>query len=210
MTSKQRIRILMVDDHMVVRMGLRSMIDTQPDMVVVGEAANGKETIEIFRKISPDIVLMDLRMPNLGGVEATEAICRESPQARVIVLTTYDGDENIYRALRAGARAYLLKDIPREEFLGAIRAVHSGQYCIPPPVAAHLAQRVPSSELSAREVEVLRLIVEGLSNKEIASNLSISESTVKNHVNSILSKLKVNDRTQAATTALRRGIVSLD
>jgi two-component system, NarL family, response regulator len=141
-------------------------------------------------------------------VEATAAICREFSGARVIVLTTYDGDENIYRALQAGARAYLLKDIPREEFLGAIRAVHSGRYCIPPAVAARLAERVPASELSAREVEVLRLVVEGLSNKEIASNLSITESTVKNHV--ILGKLKVKDRTQAATTALRRGIVTLD
>jgi len=210
MSAKQRIRIMMVDDHLVVRMGLRSMIDTQEDMVVVGEAANGRETLEVFRKVSPDIVLMDLRMPNLGGVEATAAICRQFSGARVIVLTTYDGDENIYRALQAGARAYLLKDIPREEFLGAIRAVHAGQYCIPPGVAARLAQRVPSTELSTREVEVLRLIVEGLSNKEIASSLSISESTVKNHVNSILGKLKAKDRTQAATTALRRGIVTLD
>jgi two-component system NarL family response regulator len=200
----------MVDDHLVVRMGLRSMIDSQEDMVVVGEAANGRETIDLFRKLLPDIVLMDLRMPDLGGVDATIAICGEFPAARVIVLTTYDGDENIYRALQAGARAYLLKDIPREEFLAAIRAVHTGQYCIPPAVAARLASRVPACELSSREVEVLHLIVEGLSNKEIASALSITESTVKNHVNSILGKLKVNDRTQAATTALRRGIVMLD
>jgi len=210
MTASQRIRILMADDHLVVRMGLRSMIDSQEDMVVVGEAANGRETINLFRKLSPDIVLMDLRMPDLGGVDATIAICRESPGAHVIVLTTYDGDENIYRALQAGARAYLLKDIPREEFLADIRAVHNGQYCIPPVVAARLAARVPACKLSGREVEVLHLIVEGLSNKEIASSLSITESTVKNHVNSILGKLKVNDRTQAATTALRRGIVTLD
>jgi DNA-binding NarL/FixJ family response regulator len=208
--KSRRIRILMADDHLVVRMGLRSMIDSQEDMVVVGEAANGRETINLFRKLWPDIVLMDLRMPDLGGVDATIAICRESPGAHVIVLTTYDGDENIYRALQAGARAYLLKDIPREEFLADIRAVHNGQYCIPPAVAARLAARVPACELSSREVEVLHLIVEGLSNKEIASSLSITESTVKNHVNSILGKLKVNDRTQAATTALRRGIVTLD
>lgn len=210
MNATQHIRILMVDDHLVVRMGLRSMIDSQEDMVVVGEAANGREAIDLFRKLLPDIVLMDLRMPDLGGVDATSAICREFPSARVIVLTTYDGDENIYRALHAGARSYLLKDIPRDGFLAAIRAVHTGQYCIPPAVAAGLAQRVSAGELSAREVDVLRLIVEGLSNKEIASALLITESTVKNHVNSILGKLKVNDRTQAATTALRRGIVMLD
>ena len=203
------IRLLIADDHMVVRMGLRSMIDTQPGMVVVAEAANGREAIELFREHKPDITLMDLRMPVMGGVEATIAIREEFPDARVIVLTTYDGDENIYRALRAGAMAYLLKDIPRGEFLDDVRAVYSGQYCIPPAVAARLAQRMPYSELSTRELDVLKLIVEGLSNKEIASALTISESTVKNHVNSILSKLRVNDRTQAATMALRRGIVML-
>lgn len=210
MSTRRRIRILMVDDHLVVRMGLRSMIDSQEDMVVVGEAANGNETIQAFRKLLPDIVLMDLRMPNLGGVDATATICREFPAARVIVLTTYDGDENIYRALQAGARAYLLKDVPREEFLGAIRSVHTGEYCMAPAVAARLARRIPACELSTREVDVLRLIVEGSSNKEIGSALSITESTVKNHVNSILGKLKVKDRTQAVTTALRRGIVMLD
>lgn len=203
------IRLLIADDHMVVRMGLRSMIDTQPGMVVVAEAANGREAIELFREHKPDITLMDLRMPVMGGVEATIAIREEFPDARVIVLTTYDGDENIYRALRAGAMAYLLKDIPRGEFLDDVRAVYSGQYCIPPAVAARLAQRMPYSELSTRELDVLKLIVEGLSNKEIASALTISESTVKNHVNSILGKLRVNDRTQAATMALRRGIVML-
>ena len=204
------IRLLIADDHLVVRMGLRSMIDTQPCMVVVAEAANGREAIELFREHKPDIALMDLRMPVMGGVEATIAIREEFPEARVIVLTTYDGDENIYRALRAGAMAYLLKDIPRGEFLDDVRAVYSGQYCIPPAVAARLAQRMPYSELSSRELAVLKLIVEGLSNKEIGSALAISESTVKNHVNSILGKLRVNDRTQAATMALRRGIVMLD
>ena len=203
------IRLLIADDHLVVRMGLRSMIDTQPDMGVVAEAANGQEAVELFREHKPDIALMDLRMPVMGGVEATIAIREEFPQARVIVLTTYDGDENIYRALRAGAMAYLLKDIPRGEFLDDVRAVHSGQYCIPPAVAARLAQRMPYSELSGRELDVLKLIVEGLSNKEIATTLAITESTVKNHVNSLLGKLRVNDRTQAATMALRRGIVML-
>jgi two-component system NarL family response regulator len=164
----------------------------------------------LFREHKPDVTLMDLRMPIMGGVEATIAIREEFPDARVIVLTTYDGDENIYRALRAGAMAYLLKDIPRGEFLDDVRAVYSGQYCIPPAVAARLAQRLPYSELSSREMEVLKLIVEGLSNKEIGSALTISESTVKNHVNSILAKLRVSDRTHAATMALRRGIVTVD
>ncbi|MEK7676898.1 MAG: response regulator transcription factor [Verrucomicrobiota bacterium] len=210
MTSSNLIRILIADDHPIMRMGLRSMIDTQPDMKVVAEAANGREAVELHRAHQPDIVLMDLRMPVLGAVEATVAIREQFPLAHIIVLTTYDGDENIYRALQAGARAYLLKDIPRDEFLNAIKAVHAGQYCIPPAVAARLAQRLPCPDLSSRELEILNLIVEGMSNKEIASALSITESTVKNHVNSILSKLRVSDRTQAATTALRRGIVMLD
>lgn len=210
MTTTNPIRILIVDDHLVVRMGLRSMIDSQPDMTVVAEAANGHEAVQLYREHRPDIVLLDLRMPQLNGVEATVAIREQFPNALIIVLTTYDGDENIYRALRAGAHAYLLKDVPRDEFLQAVRAVRQGDYCIPPAIAARLVQRMSHDELSTREVEVLRLIVEGMSNKEIASTLAITESTVKNHVNSILNKLKVKDRTQAATTALRRGIVTLD
>ena len=210
MSRNEPIRILIVDDHMVVRMGLRSMIDTQPDMKVIAEAANGKEAVELFRVNRPDIVLMDLRMPVMNGVEATIAMRTEFPEARIILLTTYDGDENIYRALQAGARAYLLKDIPRGEFLEDIRAVHSGRHCLPPAVAARLAQRIPKPELSAREMEVLKLIIEGMSNKEIGATLSVTESTIKNHINSILAKLNVRDRTQAATTALRRGILMLD
>ena len=202
-------RILIADDHLVVRIGLRSMIDTQPDMNVIAEAANGREAVALFRDHQPDVTLIDLRMPVMGGVEAVGVIHAEFPDARIIVLTTYDGDENIYRALQGGARAYLLKDIPREEFLDDIRAVYQGQYCIPPAVAARLAQRIPAPELSARELEVLKLIVEGMSNKEIASALSITESTVKNHVKSILSKLNVADRTQAATAAIQRGIIHL-
>lgn len=204
------IRILIVDDHAVVRTGLRSMIDTQPDMNVVAEAATGREAVELFREYRPDIVLMDLRMPGTSGVEATALIREQFPSARIIVLTTYDGDEIIYRALQAGARAYLLKDIPKAEFLESVRAVHSGKYCIPPAVAARLAQRLPHADLSSRELDVLKLIVEGMSNKEIASALSVTESTIKNHINSLLDKLNVRDRTQAATAALRRGIVSLD
>ncbi len=195
---------------MVVRLGLRSMIDSQPDMTVVGEASDGRGAVEQFRAHKPDIVLMDLRMPILTGVEATLAIGGEFPQARIIVLTTFDGDENIYRALQAGARAYLLKDVAREEFLSAVRQVHEGNYCIPPAIARRLARRMPLLELSSREIEVLKLIVAGKSNKEIGAALFITESTVKNHVNSILAKMHVNDRTQAATTALRRGIVTMD
>jgi len=203
------IRVLTVDDHALIREGVAALIANQKDMSLVGEASNGREAIEQFRSHRPDITLMDLQMPEMNGIDALIAIRSEFPDARIIVLTTYDGDENIYRALQGGARAYLLKDIPREEFLDDIRAVYQGQYCIPPAVAARLAQRIPAPELSARELEVLKLIVEGMSNKEIASALSITESTVKNHVNSILSKLNVKDRTQAATTALRRGIVTL-
>jgi two-component system NarL family response regulator len=210
MEKLNAIRLLIVDDHLVVRMGLRSMIDTQPDMEVIAEAANGNEAVQLYRQHRPDVVLLDLRMPQLNGVETTVAIRKEFPEALIIVLTTYDGDENIYRALQAGAHAYLLKDIPRDEFLQAVRAVHHGEYCIPPAIAARLVQRMPHIELSAREIEVLRLIVAGMSNKEIASALHITESTVKNHVNSILAKLKVKDRTHAATTALRRGIVALE
>ena len=172
MTRHDAIRILIADDHLVVRIGLRSMIDTQPDMNVIAEAANGREAVALFRDHQPDVTLIDLRMPVMGGVEAVGVIHAEFPDARIIVLTTYDGDENIYRALQGGARAYLLKDIPREEFLDDIRAVYQGQYCIPPAVAARLAQRIPGPELSARELAVLKLIVEGMSNKEIASAFS--------------------------------------
>src|SRR5439155_6434518 len=147
------------------------MIDTQSDMIVVAEAANGREAVALFREHRPEITLMDLRMPVMGGVEATIAIREDFPDARIIVLTTYDGDENIYRALQAGARAYLLKDISREEFLQAIRSVRSGQYCIPPAIGARLAKRMPQEELSTRELEVLKRIVEGMSNKEIGSKL---------------------------------------
>jgi DNA-binding NarL/FixJ family response regulator len=204
------IRVLIVDDHMVVRMGLRSMIDTQPDMEVIGEASDGSEAVKLFQSYRPDITLMDLRMPIMGGVEATAAIREHFPDAHIILLTTYDGDEKIFRALQAGARSYVLKDVPRQEVLQTIRAVHQGQFCLSPAAAASLAQRMSGPQLSVREIEVLKLIVQGLSNKEIASALAVAEGTVKNHVNSLLTKLNVRDRTQAATTALRRGIVDLE
>jgi len=204
------IRILVVDDHTVVRMGLKAMIDSQPRMQVIGEASNGPQAVELFRRLAPDVVLMDLRLPGMSGIQATKEIRADFPDARVVVLTTYDGDEDIYRALQAGARGYLLKDTIREELLVAIQNVHRGLKHIPPPIAARLADRIPVSELTARELEVLALIVKGLSNSDISESLSISRGTVKAHINSIFSKLGVSDRTQAATTALQRGIVHLD
>ncbi len=210
MSKENPIRIMIVDDHFVVRMGLATILNAHPDLTVVAEAANGQQAINLFRQHRPDITLMDLRLPGMGGVEITKAIRSEFPNSRIIVVTTYDGDEDIYRALQAGARAYLLKDVPGDQLVDAIRAVHSGQTRIPPEVASRLAERLPRSELSPREMDVLRLIVDGKSNKEIASALFISESTVKVHVNNILGKMGVSDRTQAAMTAIQRGIVHLD
>jgi two-component system NarL family response regulator len=210
MDEGNSIRILVADDNFLVRLGLGAVLNAQSGMTVVAEAGNGRQAVELFRQHTPDIVLMDLRMPLMTGVEATKAIRSEYPGARIIVLTTYDGDEDIYRALQAGARAYLLKDVLREDLLAAIRAVHAGQRHIPPAVAARLAERLPLSDLTARELEVLKLIVKGMSNSEIGAALTISTGTVKIHVNNILSKLGVSDRTQATTTALQRGIVHLD
>ena len=203
------IRILIADDHPVVREGLAAMIKRRTDMTVVAEANHGQEAVALFHQHQPDVVLMDLRMPGMDGVEAILTIRAQTPEARVIVLTTYDTDEDIYRALRAGAKAYLLKDTPREELLDTIRAVSAGRTRVPSDVAAKLVERVSSETLTAREIDVLRLIVAGHSNREIATLLYISEGTVKTHVNHILMKLGVSDRTQAVTTALRRGLVSL-
>jgi two-component system NarL family response regulator len=207
--SADSIRIIVVDDQAVVRQGFVSLINTVPGMTVIAEGINGQQAVELYRKHRPDVVLMDLRMPLMGGVEAISAIRREFPAARVIVLTTYDGDEDIYRSLQAGAQGYLLKDMFFDELEDAIRTVHAGGRRIPGVVAERLAGRVGGSELTGRELEVLKEIVRGRSNKEIAAALSISEATVKSHVNNILSKLGVDDRTQAATTALQRGIVHL-
>ena len=204
------IRILCVDDHQLIREGIASVLEDQPDMRLVGEATNGQEAVEGFRRYRPDVTLMDLRMNTMNGVEATRAIRAEFPNARIIVLTTFDGDEDIYRALQAGARGYLLKGMDTEELLSAIRTVHSGKSRIPASVAERLAERMNTPGLTDRETEVLRLIVGGNSNKEIAAALFISEATVKTHINSLLSKLGVSDRTQAATTALQRGIVHFD
>ena len=204
------IRILIADDHPIVRDGLNAVINDQADMEVIAEAANGKEAVDLALEHRPDVMLIDLRMPLLNGLETIQTIRTDWPQARIIILTTYDGDEDIYRSLQSGAQAYLLKGMPRAELLDTIRAVHAGRRRIPPDVAAKLAERISSSELTQRELEVLQLIVAGQSNKQIGSNLSITEGTVKAHINSILGKLGVNDRTHAVTEALRRGIVHLE
>ena len=207
MTSDNKIRIMVIDDQAVVRQGFVSLINTVTDMEVIAQGTNGQEAIELFRQHQPDITLMDLRMPIIGGVDAISRIRQEFPTARIIVLTTYDGDEDIYRSLQAGAQGYLLKDMFFEELEQAIRRVHAGSRLIPGPVAERLAERMSGSNLTGRELEVLEEIVRGRSNKEIAGILSISEATVKSHINNLLSKLGVTDRTQAATTALQRGIV---
>ncbi|WP_414755267.1 response regulator [Anabaena sp. CCY 9910] len=209
MSQSATIRVLLVDDHAIVRQGLAAMIENEPDMIVVGQAGDGQEAIACYRQLQPDITLMDLRMPHMSGVNATIAICAEFTHARIIVLTTYDGDEDIYRALRAGAKGYLLKDAEPEALLNAIHIVHSGQQYIPSEVAAKLVQRMNNPELSAREREVIHLMVDGLSNHDIGVALNITESTVKFHVNRILSKLGVSDRTQAVVTALKRGLAKL-
>lgn len=209
MTSGTEIRIIVVDDQAVVRQGFVSLIGTVPDMRVIAQGTNGREAVALYREHRPDVVLMDLRMPEMGGVEAISAIRREFSDAKVIVLTTYDGDEDIYRSLQAGAQGYLLKDMFFDELESAIRAVHAGGRKIPGVVAERLAGRMGGSDLTGRELEVLKLIVGGRSNKEIGAALGISEATVKSHINSILGKLGVTDRTQAATTALQRGIVHL-
>ncbi len=207
--SNEKIRIVVVDDQAVVRQGFVSLINTVADMEVIAEGTDGRQAVELYRKLRPDVLLTDLRMPVMTGVEAIAAIRREFPSARLIVLTTFDGDEDIYRSLQAGAMGYLLKDMFFEELEDAIRTVHAGGRRIPGVVAERLAGRVGGSDLTGRELEVLEQIVFGHSNKEIADALGISEATVKSHVNNILSKLGVADRTQAATTAIRRGLVRL-
>src|SRR5262245_35578128 len=204
-----QIRIMVIDDQAVVRQGFVALINTVPDMSVVAEGTNGQQAIELYRQHKPDVTLIDLRMPVMTGVEAISGIRSEFPDARLIVLTTYDGDEDIYRSLQAGARGYLLKDVFFEELESTIRAVFAGQRRIPAAIADKLAERMATTELTAREMEVLELIVRGNSNKEIGATLNISEATVKSHINNLLSKLGVTDRTQAATTALQRGLVHL-
>jgi DNA-binding NarL/FixJ family response regulator len=199
--------VLIVEDHNVVRQGLVALLSVVEGLEVVGEAADGVEAIAAYRKSRPDITLVDLRLPKLSGVEVIQRIRMEAPHARLIVLTTYDGDEDIYRALKAGAKGYLLKGMTTQELIATIREVHAGKAHIPPAIAEKLAERMGTEDLTPREAEVLEQIVNGKSNKEIATELAISEATVKTHINSLLSKLGVTDRTQAATAAIRRGIV---
>jgi len=205
----EKIRILVAEDHLVARVGVSTIVNMQPDMTVVAEASNGQQAVEMFRQHQPDVALLDLRMPVMTGVEAALAIRKDFPQAHLIALTTYGGDEDIRRALAAGVQAYLTKDVLHDELIKAIHAVHAGQTYLPAGVAAALAAQMPRPDLSAREVQVLELIVQGLANKQIAYSLGIAEHTVKNHVKSILSKLGVQDRTQAATAAIQRGIIHL-
>jgi DNA-binding NarL/FixJ family response regulator len=203
------IRVIIVDDHPVVRFGLSAIIGVQADMAVVAEAGSGEEACSICSEQAADVVLMDLRLPHKGGVEAIREIRQAHPKLRFIVLTTYEGDEDIHKALEAGAQAYLLKGMPHHDLVDTIRKVHSGLRVIPQSVSERLAERPPCSNLSAREQQVLELIVKGNSNKDIGDALGISEATVKWHVNSILSRLNVSDRTQATVAALQRGIVHL-
>jgi DNA-binding NarL/FixJ family response regulator len=203
------IRILAVDDHSLVREGIATFIAGQPDMRLVAEASNGREAIHQFREHRPDVTLMDLQMPEMNGLDAIIAIRNEFSEARIIVLTTYRGDIQVLRALKAGARAYLLKGLLRKELLETIRAVHSGEKRIPPEIALQLAEHAVDDTLTLREIDVLRLLAGGNANKLIADQLSITEDTVKGHVKNILSKLGANDRTHAVTIALKRGIIEL-
>ena len=205
----ERIRILVVDDHHVVRQGLVALLGIMPQIEVVGEASDGLEAIELHRTLRPDVTLMDLQLPRLGGVDAIIRIRAEDPAARFIVLTTFDGDEDIFRSLQAGAKAYLLKGMTVEELTSTIQAVHAGKTRIAAPIAEKLAERMSGQALTARELAVLERIVAGRANKEIATDLDISEATVKSHINNLLGKLNVTDRTQAATVAIQRGIVHL-
>ena len=203
------IRILAVDDHVLLRDGIAALIANQSDMELVGEASNGHEAIELFRQHRPDVTLMDLQMPEMGGIDALSAIRAEFPEARIIVLTTYAGDVQVFRALKAGARAFLLKGLLRKELLDTIRAVHAGQKRLPPEIAAEIAEHATDDSLTPREIDVLRLIAGGNANKEIAARLSLTEETVKGHVKNILAKLEANDRTHAVTIGLKRGIIEI-
>lgn len=201
---------MLVDDHPAFRKGLAALIQSEPGLEVVAQTGDGREALELYRQEKPDIVLMDLRLPGVGGVEATMAIRKEFPEARVIVLTTFDTDEDIYRAVQSGAKSYLLKDTPDDELAATIRAVHAGEQPLQPRLAKRLAERQQRADLSPREMDVLQLLIKGRSNKEIASALFLSEDTIKAHLKTLFAKLKVQDRTEAAISAIRHGIVHLE
>ncbi|HEX8311876.1 MAG TPA: response regulator transcription factor [Chthoniobacteraceae bacterium] len=209
MKAEASIRLMIVDDHYVVRIGLRAILGMEEDLSVVAEAADSSSGILVFRETQPDVTLMDIRMPGGGGVELTARICAEFPGARIIMLTTFDGDEDIYRALEAGASGYLLKDAPADELLDAIRKVHAGERYLPEDVARRLAERDPASTLTQRELSVLELVTKGLQNRDISRLLGISENTTKFHLRQIFTKLGVADRTEATRAAMERGILHL-
>jgi two-component system, NarL family, response regulator len=210
MKNSKPIRILVVDDHFMVRMGLSASLNVEPDIEVVAEAANGETAMRLYQLHRPSLVLMDLRLPGMSGADCTAALIREFPDARILILSTHSSEEEIYRAMQAGASGYIVKSIIREELLRAVREVHRGRQYLDPVVASHLAERRSHRPLSSREVEVLKMVARGFGNKEIAGALNIAEVTVKLHVSHVIEKLEVNDRTQAATVALQRGIISLE
>jgi two-component system, NarL family, response regulator len=209
MNQKQSIRVLIVDDHPIVRVGINAIISAREDMTVVAQAGTGEEAIDLFSQHSPDVTLMDLRLPGMSGVEAIRAIRAISPKARFVVLTTYEGDEDIHQALKSGAQGYLIKGMPHEDLVKALRRVHAGEAFVPVPMADALASRSPSGQLTPREKEVLSMLIEGKSNKEIGVSMNVSEATVKSHVSVLLMKLGASDRTQAVVIALQRGLLHL-
>ncbi|MEP6904340.1 MAG: response regulator transcription factor [Actinomycetota bacterium] len=210
MNKNPLIRVMIVEDHYVVRVGLAAIINKQSDMATVAEAGNGRSAVELFEQHQPDVTLMDLRIPGLNGLEAITLIKKKFPRARIIVLSTFGGDEDIFNAIQAGAQAYFLKDVKGTDLIKAIRAVHAGQRVLPPEIASRLADRIYRSKLSPRELEVLKLISDGKSNKEVAQILSISDGTVRVHASNIFAKLGCSDRAQAVSEAFKRGIIYAD
>ena len=210
MNKIARIRTMIVEDQFVVRTGLASIINSQPDMVIVAETGNGRQAVELFDEHQPDVTLMDLRLPGLNGIEAITAILAKHARAKIMVFSSFGGPENVFRAFQAGARSYFLKDVKGRELVDAIRAVNAGQRPVPQEIASCLAERLPCPDLSPREMEILKLIAHGESNKEIAQRLSISEGTVRVHASNIFAKLGCNDRAQAVAVAFNRGIITID